>query len=652
MVGVGVRTPVPSRLGPLRSTLFAVVAACLASVVLGGPAHAQETTNSLQSITPADGASLETSPEEIVLVFNQEIGNTEVPIVTLSCNLAVQEIGLAEIDIDGLIATFDIPTPVPRGTCSVSWFLRDADGNNLLQGSTTFAVLDDPPATAAETDATGTGATATTDNLVRVPATPTRASTVADAESQGSTDGALWLGRMLSTMSILIVFGALALISVGWPEGPEYVVTVRFLRLVWLIGLLGTLLYLVAFSADFSGGSFGEGLSPSTWLDLNDAGWAGRGALLRLVVVAASGWVVTRPERIIDPTTAMWAWGVPGVGLIAVAMSSTDGPAAFVGFLVGVVHVFASAIWIGGVALVARVVLAGPGEDDLVQATKAFGKISVPAMLFTALTGVAQMIRLDGGDLFSSSHGRVVLLKALVVAAMLFVALAARQQVAMRLERAHELSANVAERFRRAFTAEAALGVVVLMFSGWLVSLEPAKVDPFAGEDYLPAVEFTDPASGLQARVSIGPGVVGLNGLKVEIDSPAEGLSGVRVRLIPPPSAEGAFIVEQPIRLTGAGTAVRLTADGLPLLASGTWTMELEAVTPQGAISNAVATFRVEEADGSVATTPTPDATQTPNVSVSVIDSTATTAPFATTTTTAPPSTSTPPPTSSTPPAG
>ncbi len=619
---------------------------------VAGSVRAQETANSLQSITPEDGASLDTSPEEIVLVFNQEIGNTEVPVVTLSCDLEFQEVGIAQVDIDGLIATFDVPNPLPRSTCSLAWFLRDAEGNNLLEGRTTFAVLNDPPATATD-PASGDGVTSTTlDPLVRVPASPTQTSTVADVESQGSTDGALWLGRMLSTMSILIVFGALALISVGWPEGPEYIVTVRFLRLVWLVGLVGTVVYLMAFSAEVTTGSFGDGVSPSSWLELYDAGWDGRAALLRLVVVAASGWVVTRPERIIDPTTAMWAWGIPGLGLILVAMSRTDGPAPFLGFLVGIVHVFAAAIWIGGAALVARVVLAGPGEDDLVQATKAFGKISVPAMLFTAVTGVAQMIRLDGGDLFSSSHGRVVLLKAVVVAAMLFVALAARQQVAMRLDRAHELTVNLAERFRRAFTAEAALGVVVLMFSGWLVSLEPAKADPLAGEDYLPAVAFTDPASGLQARVSVGPGVVGLNGLKVEIDAPAEGLSGVRVRLTPPATAEGAFIVEQPIRLTGAGTAVRLTADGLPLLASGDWTLELEAVTPQGAISNAIATIRIEEADGTVATTPTPVVTQAPSISVEVIDPTATTAPFAVTPTTPAPSTDTTDTTGTTAPGG
>ena len=40
-----------------------------------------------------------------------------------------------------------------------------------------------------------------------------------------------------------------------------------------------------------------------------------------------------------------------------------DGP--WLGVGIGFLHVLGSAVWFGGVALVARVVLAGPGEEDL-----------------------------------------------------------------------------------------------------------------------------------------------------------------------------------------------------------------------------------------------------------------------------------------------
>ena len=475
--------------------------AALAILVPHG-ASAQD-TNSLNSIDPVDGSSLEASPTVITLSFNQELANDDVVTLSLSCNNEIQDTGLPKIDLDGLIVTVDVNTPVPRGTCFISWFLKNSLDETITQGNASFGVTSDPSPSADG------AATSTTSPFIQVPAVPTSTGVESAEENPGSTGGALWLGRMLSTLGILVVFGSLALISVGWPEGPEYVVTVRFLRAVWLFSLLGTVLYLIAFAADFGGTSFGSAISPSAWLDLKDAGWPGRGALLRLAFVAASGWVAMRPERIIDPQSAMLAWGLPGAALITVALSRVEGPAAAIGVLVGVVHVLAVAVWFGGAALVARVVLAGPGEEDLVHATRAFSRISVPAILGAIVTGVIQMIRLDGGELFTSSHGRVVLLKVIAVAAMLAVSLAVRQQVTMRLERAHEMTVPLADRFRRAFGAEAALGVVALAFSGWLLTLTPARVDPYAGESYLPALVFNDQTSGLEAKVFIGPGRVG-----------------------------------------------------------------------------------------------------------------------------------------------
>ncbi len=590
---------------------------------------AAQTANSLQSIDPADGSSLPVSPTVITLSFNQELADDDALTLSLACNNELQNTGLPEVDPDGLIVTVAVNTPVPRGTCFVSWFLKDGLGTTITQSTSSFGVTSDPPAGAVP------GVTTTTGPFIQVPAVTASPDTTAGEENPGSTGGALWLGRMLSTLGILVIFGSLTLISIGWPEGPEYVVTVRFLRAVWLVALLGTVLYLIAFAADFGGTSFGAAMSPNAWLDLKDAGWEGRGALLRLAFVAASGWVAMRPERIIDPQSAMLAWGIPGAALVTVALSRVSGPAAPIGFLVGVAHVLAVAIWFGGAALVARVVLAGPGEEDLVQATRAFSRVSVPAMLVAAISGVIQVIRLDGGELFSSSHGRVVLLKVIAVAAMLAVALAARQQVTLRLDRAHELTVPLADRFRRAFGAEAALGVVVLAFSGWMLTLTPARVDPYAGEVYLPALAFNDEASGLEAKVFIGPGTVGLNGLKVEVEQPPDGITNFTLRFVPP-IGSNAFTVQQAIPLTTWGTAILMTSEGLPFNVPGTWTLELSASTSTGVIENATYTFAVTDVNGQYVTIP-PSNTGAP-VQTEVIDQTTTTAPFATTPPTAPPS--------------
>ena len=69
--------------------------------------------------------------------------------------------------------------------------------------------------------------------------------------------------------------------------------------------------------------------------------------------------------------------GIPLLAIAAVGLSRTGGDLPAIGVLAGIGHALAAAVWFGGVALVARVVLAGPGDDDLVQAVRGFSRISL-----------------------------------------------------------------------------------------------------------------------------------------------------------------------------------------------------------------------------------------------------------------------------------
>jgi putative copper export protein/methionine-rich copper-binding protein CopC len=602
----------------------------------GSPVSAQEGTNSLQSITPENGATLGESPATIVLSFNQELRVDDQVNLSLICAQGQpQNVSEPEVDKDALIATFTLLQPVPRGTCSVQWWLADGEGKTFLGPEiTTFAVSTEPAATTSTVAGAVADPNVTTTTSSVILITPSTGGTGATetTPNQGSSGGALWLGRLLSTLGILAVFGGLALIALGWPEGPEYIVTVRYLRAAWLVGLIGTVLYLIAFAAKYGDLSFGAAMNPSAWLDLKDAGWPGRGALLRLALVAASGWVATRPERIIDPTSAMWGWGLPGAAVAVVALSRVEGPAAWLGVLVGIAHLLGAAVWFGGVALVSRVVLAGPGEEDLLHATRAFTRISGKAILVVVVTGLIQTMRLVGNPV-DSNHGKVLLLKVVAVVGMVFVGVAARQQVRLRLDRAHELTVPLADRFRRAFGAETAIGVVVLAFSGWMLALTPAKVNPLADEGYGAPIPFVDPLSGIDARVLLGPGRVGLNGFRIEVEAPAEGITQLSLRFVPPVGSNGHPVLQE-IPLTTSGTAWLPTANGLPFDVAGTWTLELSAATATGVLQAAQQSFSVSNPDGSQLTVPA-DATVAPAApQINVIDQTAPQASFVTTTTT------------------
>ncbi|HEX4981800.1 MAG TPA: CopD family protein [Ilumatobacteraceae bacterium] len=610
------RTGVPAR-------LLLGSAAAIGLVLAAAPAAAQDDAeNSLSSSVPADGDTLSTSPTQLVFTFTRELGADHALSAPVSCDTQPQDTGVPQINGDDeRVVTVEILTPLPRGGCSVAWILRDELQQTITQGRFAFSVQNDPvlpeeaePAAETPTDTTLPATTATT----------------ADTD-EGSTGGAEWLGRVLSTLGILIIFGALVLIAVAWPEGPEYVITVRFLRSMWALALIGTVLFLVAFTADATDRSLGASLSPSTWFDLvDDAGWPGRAAIARLVLVIATGWVVMRPERVIDPTTQLPAFGIPLLAIVAVGLSRTGGDLAPIGVLASIGHALSAAVWVGGVALVARVVLAGPGDDDLVQAVRGFSRISLPAILGTIITGVIQLVRLDGGSLFDSGHGRLLLLKAVAVAAMAFVAVTARQMVSARLARAQEMTVPLADRFRRAFSAEAAIGVVVLMLSGWLLGLTPPRIVETDNANYPVNIPFVDEATGIDIAVKITPARVGLNGIRVEVMAP-EQISNL-VLLFTPPVGSTAHPIEQPVRnLTEVGAAVLRASDGIPLEDSGTWTIQLDVVTATGALTGATSSFDVEPADVGSSTPVVPSVVIVdPNASTTV--ATATSVPVAATT--------------------
>jgi methionine-rich copper-binding protein CopC len=554
--------------------------------------------NTLEESDPADGAVLNSSPSQIALMFTEPIGDANQ--VSIACgaggdNDPFTGRGDEVVAENGRALTVEIQQPIPAGRCQVSWQVSEPGGEPGIDGSFSFTVQEPPPtlpgATGAPTSTATTPSGGAADD----------GETVGDASE--ASDGPTWLGRVLSTFGVAVLFGALVLIVAAWPEGPEYIVAVRFLRAVWAIGLIGTLFYVVALTAAVNDESFGQGLNPSGWLDLLDAGWAGRAAIARLVLVVASGWVVLRPERVIDPTTQLPAIGIPALAAVTLGLSRTGGDWAVIGVIAGVAHALAMSIWIGSVVLLARVVLAGPGEEDLVHAVRGFGRISGTVIVVTVVSGLIQLFRLDGGSLFSESHGQVLLLKTLLVAAMVFVTLTANQLVQARLTRASELSVPMANRLRRAFGTQAVLGVGVLALSGWLLGLEPGKLPAEDGPEFAITEEIVDEDAGIDLVVQLDPGRVGVNRLRVEVREPETGLDGLQVTFIPPVGSNAGSVV-QTIPLTGAGIADSgpPPAGGVPLDVAGAWTLQVSASTPTGSLTGAGSSFEVLQADGSLPT--------------------------------------------------
>jgi putative copper export protein len=402
-------------------------------------------------------------------------------------------------------------------------------------------------------------------------------------------------------VGLAVLLGSLVVIAAAWPEGVEYLVTIRFVRAVWIIAFVGSLLYVAAATAAVSGSGLGSGFNPANWVDLFDAGIPGIAAVARFVLVIACAWVAFRPDRVIDPVTQMVALGIPALAVATIGFSRTNMDLAIIGVPLSIIHALAMSIWLGGVVMLARVVLAGPGEEDLVHAVRGFGRLSNLAIGATIVTGIVQMILLDGGDLFGTSHGRVILLKTLAVAVMIFVAVSARQFVNQRLARANEMTVPMADRLRRAFGVEAAAGVIVLAMSAWLLSLAPPNVETGPDIDYAIALTVDAPEADLVVTVRITGDRVGLSGIAVEVDAPDEGLSGLEV-VLTAPTNDTIGTITQPVPLTGVGLAVLPEGEqGLPLTVAGDWTLVVNAVTPTGVFASPPQGFTIQNADGTEA---------------------------------------------------
>ncbi len=567
----------PARAISRALALFALaVFVGIAAVGAFAVSRVEAADNTMVSSSPAAGSTVETSPPSLLLTFANALGATNT--VEVVCSGTSIAVGTPQVGLDGVSLSVSVPNPLPKGECAVAWQVSQPDGQGGGSSTFNFTIANDTLATlvpavttpaAVSTPATGStvvpDATTPTDD----PATP-----------ETGSAGPLGLSRLLISLGVAVLFGALVLIATAWPEGVEYILTVRFLRSAWLLTLAFAIFNAACVAARISGEGIGSSLSPTSWSGLTDT-TPGIAALARVIFVFLTGWVVMRPERVIDPATQLPALALPGLAVATLGFSRGGGQLAFLGYAAGIAHALAMAVWLGGLILLARVVLAGPGEEDLVHAVRGFARISTPALAVTIFTGFIQMYRLDWGEVFTSSHGRVLFLKAIAVGAMVFLGVAARQFIKERVARVDAMTGQLAIRLRRAVGIEAVCGIVVLALTAWMLSLSPPKVAAVAdGTKGLAAsLQITNDAADVTVRFSA---VVGPNAVRVEVVRPETGIAGLAIAFGPPVGATVPSVVLN-VPLTAAGVAVLPIEQGLPLGSPGVWTVTVRfGETPIG----------------------------------------------------------------------
>ncbi|NBR67957.1 MAG: hypothetical protein EBT79_11945, partial [Actinobacteria bacterium] len=203
----------------------------------------------------------------------------------------------------------------------------------------------------------------------------------------------------------------------------------------------------------------------------------------------------------------------------------------------------------------------------------------------------------DGLSLVNSGHGRMILLKSLVVGLLVFVSAAVRAFIMQRLRKATNLDDRMVARLKRPVGVELSLSIAVLAASSVLMSMRPPYVLPRekGPKDQYAIVQDMTGADDFRVRVSVTPGNVGNNRLLVELFGP-ERIQNFTVSLTPANPSFSGYRVFVPI--TRPGAALLTEETGMKLLAPGDWTIKVEGTTTTGELTPLTGSFVVAAGSG------------------------------------------------------
>jgi putative copper export protein len=169
------------------------------------------------------------------------------------------------------------------------------------------------------------------------------------------------------------------------------------------------------------------------------------------------------------------AIGLIGVYLVTLAYTSHSRSQSLplVGIPVDVLHVAASIVWLGGLAVLALIVVPLVDAKNALLSYTRYGRYAQYAVATIVATGVIQTLRLHGvsiSSLFGERHGQILLLKILAVGLMLKVGDINRRRLLKNLPTEESLSVKRSALLWRASFTELACGVVVLILTSMLVT--------------------------------------------------------------------------------------------------------------------------------------------------------------------------------------
>lgn len=503
----------------------------------------------LESSTPSPSATLEQSPQDIVLVFSEPVSRVDGSIELFDQRREAVVLPESSATSSNRIEVRDLPRLDP-GLYLVAWKALSQDGH-IAQGAFTFQVGADSPSVTAE-DLLG-GFT--------------------DSERMARGVGVVrHLARSVTYLGLAAALGTLAIaVAVG----------VRRWRVVLVgasLALIGSLVQYAAQSLYASGRGWSEVANGTSLLDVL-ATRLGKGiaarvgllfVLLVLVLVARRRGIANAESRTrsdgsgipattgaLVPVTARswWRSSVALVGSgILLTFSATGHPSASspatIASAVDFVHLGATLLWLGGLLGI----VAG-GDRMFVRAHSRSATIAVPVAIVTGLWQTWHLLD-DVGDITATEWGRALLVKVAVVLVVVTLALVARWIVL----------ADTTAPVRRLVSVECVVALIIVGSTSVMVSSPPQVA---AKPEVLSVALAQDE---IIANVTVTPGRVGPNEIHVTVVTPGgtlDPVDGLDIRItestgeIPPVTVD--------VEALGPNHFVGTVA----ILEKGPWTLEL-----------------------------------------------------------------------------
>ncbi len=499
-----------------------VLAGVLAVVAWAVPAAAHAV---LQSSTPAQGASLDIPPEEVVLTFTEPVHpQASSAEVFDSSGRAVSQ-GF-QVSPDGRTVRVKVAS-LPRGAYTVRWKVVSRVDGHLTAGFLTF----------------GVGVTA--------PPAPT------------GQDQLWWrvAVRWLGYLSGLFLAGTLAFPHLVLPKAAlrEGAASLRPLALgsaaaVALTALLDTGLRAAWLQSPAQG--FVETLRTLVGTSVE-----GPSLLLRVGAAALAVDAARTPN--------VWVAALAGaavlMGFTVTSHAWATGPLAVAA---GWLHLAAASIWVGGLPCLAILLARSRSGEHTVVSARAFSRWAGYGLAGVVVTGTyATALHVPGWSaLLTTDYGRWLAAKLVLVTVLVLLGAANRYGLLPRLTSAR----SAVRRFAWSVKAEAGVAALVLLAAGGLAITPPARTVQAAagGHTVLAAV-----AGGLRVSLAVDPAHPGWNRFELDVrDGRGKPVPVDRALLRLKKLDEQAAVSTIPLEVQAEG---RYTAEGTHLGLPGFWELEL-----------------------------------------------------------------------------